>query len=359
MNENEISDKRVAKEFRGITFSKFKKTDAKKELLNSLLNGKIEPACYWSAEYICAGHYLELWEIIILFISKYIHLGNPKLPLYIQLRFENFKDIVVNGYLDNELKMRNNSKIRMLFAEIISILCFSNKKHTLSPVKVGKTHFNMQELTDKLKADNVNYANRIYLNGDPKELFIALNEFAYNLSNKQNNTIQACYWLEWVIEFEVTCKKENKIKLDCVTRQIANVENKYQKDIIWMIWELLLLEASNRGRHIKKVVDALLSIFSIKYKSGCKKRRRYLMYNAISLITETPKLNINIFNEEHKIESVKQKINIIYRQIKKNEIKPATDYLFNNSFTGGEKNLENTIKKLDKMNNMLYLPRDK
>ncbi len=359
MNPNEISDKRDAKEFRGITFSKFKKSDAKKELLNSLINGRIEQSCYWSAEYICAGHFLELWDIIILFFSKHIHLGNPKLPLYIQMRFNDFKNIVINGYVGNELKMRNNPKIRILFAEIISILSLSDKKHNLSSVKVSKNAFNMHEITDKLKADNVQYASRIFLPDDPKELFIALNEFAYNLSSNKNNTIQCCYWLEWIIEFEALCKKEKKQILECRARQIANVEEKLKKDIIWMVWELILMEATNRGRNIKKLVEALLDIFSIRYKKGCKKRRRFIMYNAISLITEDVNFKRPIFNDEHKIELVKSKIDVIYKQIKKNEIRPATDYLFNNSFTGGEKNLENTIKKLDKMNNMLYLPRDK
>ena len=54
------------------------------------------------------------------------------------MRFNNFKDIVKNGYIDNELAMRNNNKIRILFTEIITVLCTSQKKPSFESIKINK-----------------------------------------------------------------------------------------------------------------------------------------------------------------------------------------------------------------------------
>ena len=65
---------------------------------------------------------MYLWEIIFTVIAKNI-IGNPKLPIYIELRLNSFREIVNSGYNDNMLKLGNH-KIRKLFAEIMAILCF-------------------------------------------------------------------------------------------------------------------------------------------------------------------------------------------------------------------------------------------
>ena len=278
MNENEISDKRSIKDFKGITFSKYKKADAKKELLNNMSNGKIEPACYWAAEFICAGHYADIWEIIILFCSKHIHLGNPKLPIYLDLRLDHFKQILNGGYQENIIKMRNNNKIRKLFGEIISVLCLSKKKNTFDNIKISKDDFNITKITYNLKADSTQYATKIFKKEDPTELFIGTNEFFWNILKEQKNSALACWWLEWILGFEDICKKENK-KYSAARRSNMPVDTNFQKDVIWIIWECLLYEANNRSKGLHKIVTAMLNIFCLRYKPGVRKRRKYLSFD--------------------------------------------------------------------------------
>ena len=285
MNENEINDIRKPKDFKGITFSKFKKNDAKKELLKALFNNRLEPSCYWSAEFICAGHFIDLWNILLYFMSNNIHLGNPKLPIYMDMRFQTFREIIHNGYVGQEIRLRNNEKIRRLFAEMISILCLSKKKNSLDSIRIEKKDFHMSNITHKLKADNVLYAKSTFRARDPKELFIAINEFAYHLSPNSRNMVNACYWVEWVVEFEKICIAK-KDKCCAERRSFVPVKAPLQMDVIWLIWEILLFEAEKKRDYTKKIILSLLNLFCIHFTQGCKKKRKYLIYFAISLLTE-------------------------------------------------------------------------
>lgn len=352
MNPYDINDKRLKKDFKGMTFSIFKKSAAKKQLLNNLKNGEIESCCYWAAEYICAGHFMDLWELIFLYVSKNIHLGNPKIALYLNMRYQIYENILDIGYTENEFRMRNNSKIRKLFAEMISIICLSKKKNPFVVIKVKEDDYNIAKISYKLKADSVKYGQSIFMKEDPKELYIAINELAWAINSRNKKSNLAYYWIEWVLGYDNICKKNKQEIQECGRRKIeVNVD--YQKDNVWIIWDTLLHEANKKDQSILKIIKALKSLYCIKYTPGLKKRRRFILYYAVSFLTE-PLEDVKLIKsdaDKKTIMNVTSNINMVYKEIKKNEILPSTDYLFNNSFTKG--NLEKTISKLEKINSLI------
>tara|TARA_Y100000768_G_scaffold228718_2_gene172697 strand:+ start:3476 stop:4534 length:1059 start_codon:yes stop_codon:yes gene_type:complete len=348
---NDINDIRTSKEFKGISFSNFQKSKVKKELIISISGTKVEAACYWAAELICAGHFSDLWEALLLYVGKFVHLGNPKLPIYLEMRFNNFKSIIQNGYSDEDLSLRNSSKIRQIFAEIIAVLCFSTKKHSFEPIKIKKNEeFSMSYMASKLKAPSIDFAKDVFEKDDPKEIYIAINEFAYNISFKVNNSVNACYWLEWLLEYENLCKKR-KEKCEAERRTFPQVGDKYQKDVIWILWDIILRASEKQNNSLKtKILNSLLTLFCIRYTSGAKKRRRFILYYAITLITEPSKLSTDIITDKEKIENIVKRIEVVYKDIKKNEIAPETDYLF----SGLKKtNLDRTIQRLEAMDKLM------
>lgn len=352
---NEIQDIRLDKEFKNISFSNYKKSEVKSELIKHLLNENIEESCYWCAELICAGHFKEIWDLLILFFNKHIHLGNIKLPIYLELRYNNFKDILINGYIDNELRLRNNCKIRTLFAEVICFLCLSKKKSSINNnIKLTDTDFNLVSLQKKLKAPTTNYLNKIFRENDPKELTISINELSYHLSKDSNNTIMACYWINWIIEYDSKCNKQKKT-IHCERREKIPVESKFQTNCIWMIWDIFYQYSKSKDQLITKIINSSLTLYCLKYNITTNKKRKELLYFIVMLINEKFDKNVELIQDKKKVNVIVNKIETIYKQIKKNEISPNMDYLFN----GIEKNnLEKTISKLETMNNNdIFLPR--
>lgn len=353
MTDKKIEDSRKMQEFRSISFSSYKKSDVRKELIKSITGNKIEDSCYWSAELICAGHFMYLWEIIFSIMSKNIHIGNPKLPIYIDLRLTSFRDIVNNGFSENIIKLRNNDKIRKLFSEIMAVLCFSKKKNSFDVPKIKQTDFNFINLTGHLSAKSRHLINKVFKKEDPDEIYIPLNEFAWNISKKVQDNFKANYWIEWILEYHKICKK-NKTKKVCALRNL-NIDKKFQGEMIWIMWDLIIEESRRRKNGTEKIIMSLLSLYSLKYKDSVKHKRKLLIYYAVALLTENVNLDISVINNKDKIMKLKEQINIIYGEIKKNEKKPSTSYLFNGLENN---NVEKTANKLEKMNMIGFIPRN-
>lgn len=350
-----INDMRGPTGFRGVSFSKYKKTEVRKIFIQHMLKGKVEPACNWAAELICAGHFMDVWEIILHYMGKHIHLGNPKCVIYLEKRYDMFRNIMSQGHFTHEIQLRNNIQIRKLFAEIICVLTLSNKKHSFEPIKIDREEeFDITQMTERLKADSVSYVEPIFKKDDPKELFIAINEFAYHIGGETPNMTLACYWIEWVIEFDLICKKR-KSSCFCERRKEMRTENKYQKDIIWLIWDSIMYYGKTKGAYIEKLLESLLNLFCIKYTTASSKKRRYLLYFSVALITEPVPTNVELISNKETLQSVVEQINHVYKQIKKNEESPGTDYLFANM--EHQNNFEKSVKRMEMMDSMSFIPR--
>lgn len=309
---NIIDDIRTCDDFKKLSFSKYKKRDIIKRLNESLIESKLENSLYWCAEMICSGYFIELWDAIIIFFSQHIYSANPKLPIYINNRINSFK-MIINQY-NNQLELRNNDVVRKLFTELITILCLSNKKMPLSPVFFDKNNdFTISSLSTKLKAKE-KYVNDIIHENDPNELELPINEL-YN-AIKNSNGFDACYWVEWMINYTEHCsKKKQHCKIN--ERKIEGIKNTYKTDPIWMVWDTIIEYTHNNKLTIQnKIILSLYDIFKLRFKSSYKKSRRLVIYYAIYILVEKIDFTSSIYNnsEKNTIDIILTKSDDIYKK---------------------------------------------
>ena len=54
----------------------------------------------------------------------------------------------------------------------------------------------------------------------------------------------ASYWLEWLLDYEIICK--NKKETCICDRREYNVNEKFQKEPIWLIWDVIFNETRKK-----------------------------------------------------------------------------------------------------------------
>ena len=142
-----------------------------------------------------------------------------------------------------------------------------SKRHGFDVIKINKeTDYNLGQLSNRLKAPNTTYGDEIFRKEDPKEIYIATNELAYHLSEHSKNLVDACFWIEWIIEFENVSKRYKK-KIECERRENIPVDQKYQKETIWIVWDILLKNVETKPEMTKKsLIVCFRCIVYIKFR---------------------------------------------------------------------------------------------
>ena len=125
-----INDNRSFNAFKKKSFSGFKKNDILNAVLKAIESKKVENACHWTTECILSGYAHILWEKLIIFSCKIIHINNPKLPSYLNGKnkiFMNQLSRINSKSKDSYIILRNSQMIRNLFFDVVSTLSISSK----------------------------------------------------------------------------------------------------------------------------------------------------------------------------------------------------------------------------------------
>ena len=321
-----INDDRPSDSFRKKTFSGFKKNDIINAVLKSIEAKKVENACFWTTECILSGYSLTLWEKLINFSGKIIHINNPNLPHYLYR-----KNIVFNNQInrlnttskDRYLFLRNSQMIRNLFFDVVSTLGTSSKtkRYDKYPKIDDSEDFVFTNIQKRLCAGmNLLPSHIIHFN-DPEEIRIIINEIFALLKNKQFGYDKCCYWILWLLRYEIVHKKKKKVWL-IDEREVEGLHKKYCGNIVWVVWETIFEEMNLRkNRNISKQIQSLYELFKCNYTIGKRTSRIPLIFNAIGYLTHTISFKIPIRNDYKLFIQVQSNVNKMFGAKKKHEIK--------------------------------------
>ena len=74
-----INDSRFLNDFKNKTFSGYKKSEVINTLFKNIDKNKVENSCNWITECIISGYTLVIWNKILSYACRIIHINNPNI----------------------------------------------------------------------------------------------------------------------------------------------------------------------------------------------------------------------------------------------------------------------------------------
>ncbi len=298
-----IEDTRLLEQFKDKSFSGFKKTEVIKTLFKSIETGKVENACHWITECMVSGYSLEILDKLIALSSKVVHINNPKLPEYLWRKYSYFYKNIDNINLQKDkhliIHFRNNQVLRNLLFDIVSVITLSSKskRYDKYPKINEETEFIFDNIKKRLHAQCSYCPDILFKFTDPEELRVVINEIMFHFKNINSGYDNCCYWIAWIFQWEKKNKKmKHKFEID--ERDIKDVKKSYCKDIVWLIWSAILVEAMERDGIVKSQVQSLYQLFKYDFSGPKRNLKIPLIYHAIGYLTHTVKYDIPIIKDK-------------------------------------------------------------
>ena len=322
-NGSYIRDSRRLSDFKTQTFGGYAKNQISSAMDKAIMEGKIEASVQYGIQLLFSGCTNILFDRLVIFTGKNINIGNPLLPEYLHNRMLKWHKITDSSKFtkDNVLLLRNHPEVRNILVEFIIILCLSKKKKLESSKKIKETEYIFENFKKHLEAPNTNFIDKIAKKGDPSEMKIAINELGYQIY--KGDIAKCYYWINWLLEWDKRNTKKYG-KYECATRIIKGVDSKYHSNVIWLIWDMVLLvkkiKAKNYGldynNQMDKQIGALWNMFIYKYSTAQRNKKLCLLIWAINYIINFVDWKVQLIDRPHILMQSMLNIDKLIRNLK-------------------------------------------
>jgi DNA-binding transcriptional ArsR family regulator len=298
-----ITDSRKVETFKTHLFGGYLKTDVISLLEKKILEGLIESACYLAYQLLVSGHLKVLWDKLLTISYKQIR--NPNLIKWIYYKNRDITRIINKYKKSSELlHIRNSQLVRNIITELIVLIAVSMKKDKIELLKrkPGPSAFDISKFYNELKNKDNYIVKDLTGPNDTNEVCYIANELAHTLINK--NIQKGLYWIDWLLQWEKQNIAKFK-KFEVQSREINGIESKYNRNIIWLIWCVILfvknkmddkLRAFYGNKYIKltETLDFIWLSYLYEWKPSVRNKRMILIYLYINYLLNPQDMTISL-----------------------------------------------------------------
>ena len=300
-----IDDSRTS--FTQQSFSGYKKTELFQSVFKNMVRGDLEAVCQAAVEIHISGWIHNLWEKMVIFSSKQIHLKNPMLPQFMLHHFtQHYQQLLEKN--EKGLETRNMVSSRVNLAQALTVLTLSIKGSLPTLKKIPDHEFDLRTQCHQFAATDTKLVSQILRPEDPPELRITLNEFASHLVKR--NGPRCLYWLNWMIQWEKLFSKRYK-SYPCAPRPFKLVAAQYHREMVWILWTLLL--TVSKGQQFHTHIESLCKLYQVQFTGGKKTSRQSLLIHAVMFFTEDINYAIPVLRNKDVYHKAAKNIHRLYQ----------------------------------------------
>ena len=314
-----VNDFNLKKENNGLTFSKFKLTEAYKQLIDNIKRGYHDKAQLWSIQINISFEFNKLLNKLINYYFTDINVNNPNVIHLIYSDDLIYNLEVLKHYQEKKHPINayhNHQIVRNHLAQLVSILTLSDKKKipALEKIKDEYFDFNLSVTRQQIKYSGNNLVGIVMKCDDDKNLIIPINEIINIIKNNDKQIYSQShllFWLSWIYEYDKRFSKVNTMR-----RLDPSINDKYVTDMTWILWEILIYFGKDLENNI---IKKMLNIYCSDFKPSQKQKKKNIIIMAFLLILNTnnsDSINRPLYNNYELTMQTILNINPTYEKVK-------------------------------------------